>query len=197
MAVLESAGPLMDLNQCLSLPAELPIEVESVDTASAHLISSQLANLLREAFAGPPGPWTYFTDNRPGVGILSTIEELTAVEASVALEPGGATIAGHVHHVRASLAGSTELVIKKRASRDRTGTWTVSQVSDAEWKQQQTMLRAQYEISLQTIQSRMDWDEDGLGAAAGAVAHAAYHLGAIRQRLRLGSYTARETPSQG
>ena len=38
-------------------------------------------------------------------------------------------------------------------------------------------------ISLQTIQSRMDWDEDGLGAAAGAVAHAAYHLGAIRQRL--------------
>ena len=171
------------------------MEVESVDTASAHLVSIQLANLLREAFAGPPGPWTYFTDNRPGVGILSTIEALTAMEASVALELGGATIAGHVHHVRVSLAGSTELIIKKRASRDRTGTWTVNQVTDKEWKELHATLRAQYEISLQTIQSRMAWDEDGLGAAAGAVAHAAYHLGAIRQRLRLGGHAAREGES--
>ena len=158
-----------------------------METASAHLVSSQLANLLREAFAGPPGPWTYFTDNRPGVGILSTVEALSATEASAALTPGGATIAGHVHHVRASLAGSTELIVKKRASRDRTGTWTVTRVTDAEWKQLHGALRAQYEMSLQTIQSRMDWDEDGLGAAAGAVAHAAYHLGAIRQRLLLGA----------
>lgn len=154
-----------------------------METASAHLISSQLANLLREAFAGPPGPWTYFTDNRPGVGILSTIEALSAREASIPLEPGGATIAGHVDHVRASLAGSTDLITKRRTSRDRTGSWTVTQVTDTEWNALQTALRTQYEISLQTIQSRMDWDEDGLGAAGGAVAHAAYHLGAIRQRL--------------
>jgi hypothetical protein len=166
-----------------------------VDSASAHLVSSQLANLLREAFAGPPGPWTYFTDNRPGVGILSTVEALTATEASAALEPAGATIAGHVHHVRASLAGSTEQITKKRASRDRTGTWTVTQVTEQEWKALHAALRAQYDISLQTIQSRMDWDEDGLGAAAGAVAHAAYHLGAIRQRLRLAGHGAREAES--
>ena len=156
-----------------------------MDPASAHLISSQLANLLREAFAGPPGPWTYFTDNRPGVGILSTIEALNATEASKALKPGGATIAGHVDHIRMSLAGSTELITKKRASRDRTGTWSVTQVTDEQWKALHVALRSQYEISLQTIQSRTDWDEDGLGAAAGAVAHAAYHLGAIRQRLLL------------
>lgn len=163
-----------------------------METASAHLISSQLANLLREAFAGPPGPWTYFTDNRPGVGILSTIEELSAAEASVAFEPGGATLAGHVHHIRVSLAGSTELITRHDASRDRSGTWTVNQVTGAEWSALQASLRTQYEISLQTIQSRIDWDEDGLGAAAGAVAHAAYHLGAIRQRLRLRGHTGRE-----
>jgi hypothetical protein len=169
----------------LSCLRQLPIEVALVDTASAHLTSSLLANLLREAFAGPPGPWTYFTDNRPGVGFLSTIQGLTAAEASLALEPGGATIAGHVDHVRASLAGSTELITRKRSSRDRTGTWTVTQVTDKEWQGLHAALRAQYEISLQTIQSRMDWDEDALGAAAGAVAHAAYHLGAVRQRLLL------------
>jgi len=161
-----------------------------VDTASAHLLSGQLANLLREAFSGPPGPWTYFTDNRPGVGILSTIAALSATEASAALTPGGATIAGHVQHVRASLAASTELIMRKRASRDRTDTWTVTRVTDEEWNALQAALRAQYEMAVQTIQSRTDWDEDGLGAAAGAVAHAAYHLGAIRQRLRLGGQAA-------
>ena len=114
-----------------------------MDSASGHLTSSQLANLLREAFAGPPGPWTYFTDNRPGVGILSTMEALSAKEASIALEAGGATIAGHVEHLRASLAGSTELIVKKRASRDRTGTWTVTQVTDKEWTELQATLRAQ------------------------------------------------------
>src|SRR5688500_20208104 len=92
------------------LSSELPIEVESVDTASAHLISSQLANLLREAFAGPPGPWTYFTDNRPGDGSLSTIEERTAMEAPVALEPGGAAIPGHRHRGRASPRAATALI---------------------------------------------------------------------------------------
>jgi hypothetical protein len=97
--------------------------------------------------------------------------------------------------VRASLAGSTEQITKKRASRDRTGTWTVTQVTEQEWKALHAALRAQYDISLQTIQSRMDWDEDGLGAAAGAVAHAAYHLGAIRQRLRLAGHGAREAES--
>lgn len=177
------------------LVRELQIETEAVNTASAHLVSSQLANLLREAFAGPPGPWTYFTENRPGVGLFSTLEALTAREASGALEPGGATIAGHVHHVTVSLAGSTNLITRKPASRDRTGSWTVSQVTDDEWTTLQTTLRAQYEISLRTIQSRVDWDEDGLGAAAGAVAHAAYHLGAIRQRLRLAGHEGREPGS--
>jgi hypothetical protein len=30
---------------------------------------------------------------------------------------------------------------------------------------------------------RSTWDEDAIGTAFGAIAHTAYHLGAIRQRL--------------
>jgi hypothetical protein len=154
-----------------------------METASTYILSAELAHVLREAFAGAPGPWTYFTDNRRGDGMLSTNESITAEEASVPTGPDGTTIAGHVNHVRASLAGSTALITKETTSRDRTGTWAVTRVSDPEWKKLQHELRAQYERSLQTIQARPEWDEDAFGAALGAIGHVAYHLGAIRQRL--------------
>jgi len=154
-------------------------------SASTYALSNHLANVLREEFAGAPGPWTYLIDNRPGVGMLSTIESISAEDASVPAGPSGTTIAGHVNHVRASLAVSTELIKKEASSRDRTGSWTVAQVSGPEWKKLQVELRGQYERSLQVIQSQGEWDEDGFGAALGAIAHVAYHLGVIRQRLLL------------
>ena len=154
-----------------------------MDTASAYTLTGQLSRILREAFTGAAGPWTYFTDNRPGVGMLSTLESITSEEASIPVGPEGTTIAAHVSHVHASLAGSTALIGAKSASRDRTGTWTVGRVNAQQWKQLQSELRAQYERALQAIQVRLDWDEDSCSGALGAITHAAYHLGAIRQRL--------------
>jgi hypothetical protein len=154
-----------------------------MDTATTHVLSAELTHVLREAFAGAPGPWTYFTDNRRGVGMLSTLETVTAEEASAPVGPEGTTIAGHVHHVRLSLAKSTALIDKRDSSRDRTGTWAVTRVTDAEWKRLLEELRGQYERSLQSFRSHADWDEDTVGAALGAIAHVAYHLGAVRQRL--------------
>lgn len=154
-----------------------------MNSESRYLVSSQLGHVLREAFAGPPGPWTYFTDNRRGVGLLSTLESITAEEASIPSGPSGATIAGQVHHVQASLATSIGLIKQESNARDRTGSWTVTRVSEPEWSSLQRQLREQYERSLQTVQSLIDWDEDSFGAALGAITHVAYHLGSIRQRL--------------
>lgn len=115
--------------------------------------------------------------------MLSVIESISAEEASIPVGPKGTTIAGHVNHVRASLSGSMILMAHTNASRDRSGNWAVGKVSDAEWKRLQQDLRVQFETSLKAIQAKMDWDEDALNAALGAITHAAYHLGAIRQRL--------------
>src|SRR5213592_3465895 len=68
---------------------------------------SLVARMLREAFEGPPGPWTYFTDTAPGTGVFGTIGALTASQASQEGGPGHTTIAGHVQHVSSSLALST------------------------------------------------------------------------------------------
>jgi len=86
---------------------------ETVTGTPAAVTVSLLTRMLIEAFEGPPGPWTYFTDASPGTGIFATIRGLSAVQASERRGPGHST----------------------------------------------------------------------LGVALGAIAHAAYHLGAIWQRL--------------
>jgi len=92
----------------------------------AAVTVSLLTRMLREAFEGPPGPWTYFTDTSPGTGVFGTIDGLSAADASQEGGPGSTTIAGHVHHLTASVALSTKGLRGESTSRDRGGSWTVS-----------------------------------------------------------------------
>ena len=80
---------------------------------------SLLTRMLVEAFEGPPGPWTYFTDASPGTGMFATLGALSAAQASQPGGPGHSTVAGHIHHVSASLALSTRGLRGEQTSRDR------------------------------------------------------------------------------
>lgn len=151
-------------------------------TAPAVIVGL-LLRLLREGFEGAPGPWTYFTDTSVGTGVLSTIDVLTAAQASHAGGPGLTTIAGHVHHLEASVSNATRAVRGEQVSRDRSQSWTVATVDDAAWSALRASLRRAYGDLLVAVGMRSVWDEDALGTAIGAIAHTAYHLGAIRQRL--------------
>ena len=142
-----------------------------------------LARMLREAFEGPPGPWTYFTDTSPGSGLFATIDGLSAAQASHVGGPGRSTIAAHTQHLSASVALSTRGLLGKSASRDRSQSWTVATVNDAEWAAVRARLRDEYQKLLVAVETHAAWDEDALGTAMGAIAHTAYHLGAVRQRL--------------
>jgi len=51
------------------------------------------------------------------------------------------------------------------------------------WVALRTTLRRAYESLLVAVSSHRNWNEDAVGTAFGAIAHAAYHLGAMRQRL--------------
>jgi hypothetical protein len=142
-----------------------------------------VVRMLREGFEGAPGPWTYFTDAAVGTGVFSTIDALTAVQASRAGGPRHTTIAGHVHHLEASVTLTTQALRGGATSRDRSRNWTVSVVDDAAWAALRASLRRAYEDLVVAVGMRSSWDEDAIGTAFGAVAHTAYHLGAIRQRL--------------
>src|SRR5205807_9313914 len=115
--------------------------------------------------------------------VFATIDRLRAAEASRAGGPGGSTIAGHVHHLTASVALSTSGLRGESTSRDRSRSWTVSVVDDAAWAALRARLRDEYERLLVAVETHARWDEDALGVAIGALAHTAYHLGAMRQRV--------------
>jgi len=149
----------------------------------AAVTVSVLVRMLREAFEGPPGPWTYFTDTSPGTGAFGTISGLSAIQASEPGGPGRTTIAGHVNHLSSSLALSTLGLRGQPTSRDRARSWTVTTVDDRGWADLQARLRREYDSLVVAVETHAVWDEDALGAAFGAIAHTAYHLGAIRQRL--------------
>src|SRR3989441_6375184 len=124
-----------------------------------------VTRMLREAFEGPPGPWTYFTDTSPGSGVFGTISGLSAAAASREGGPGHTTIAGHVHHLSSSLALSTRGLRGESTSRDRSRSWTVSAVDAAAWAALRTRLRGEYESLLVAVESHAVWDEDALGVA--------------------------------
>ena len=144
---------------------------------------SLVKRMLREAFEGPPGPWSYFTDLSPGTGVFATISGLSAGQASREGGPGQTTIAGHVYHLSSSVVLTTRGLRGETSSRDRSQSWTVSAVDDVAWATLRARLRDDYEMLLVAVETHATWDEDALGIAVGAVAHTAYHLGAIRQRL--------------
>src|SRR2546428_13573161 len=84
---------------------------------------SLVTRMLREAFEGPPGPWTYFTDTSPGTGEFGTIDGISVAQPSQQGGPGHTTIAGHINHLSESLALSTRGLRGEAAPRDRGGSW--------------------------------------------------------------------------
>jgi hypothetical protein len=151
------------------------------------VIATLLTRILREAFEGPPGPWTYFTDTSAAAGVFGTIQSLSAADVSRSAGSGPSTIAGHINHLASSLALTTRSIRGGPAARDRSTSWTVTVVDGAQWTALQARLRREYDALLVAVESHAAWDEDTLGDAVGAIAHTAYHLGAIRQRLALQS----------
>ena len=155
-----------------------------ISRATPHAVTVNLVNrMLREAFEGPPGPWTYFIDTSPGTGVFGTIGKLNAAQASERGGPSNSTIAGHVHHLSSALALSRQALRGGPTARDRSRSWTLSTVDEAAWLALQAELRREYDSFVVAVLSHTTWDEEAVGIAFGAIAHAAYHLGAIRQRL--------------
>jgi hypothetical protein len=141
----------------------------------------QLLAILREAFEGPPEKSSYFVDNDSDAGYLGTLHKLNASEASQAV--GGSTIAAHVHHMIFSLEASASWIRGDRSSRNWQDSWRTRTADQAEWSRMLDSLRTGYEDLRESIESHGRSSEDAFGGAAGALAHAAYHLGAIRQKM--------------
>jgi hypothetical protein len=130
--------------------------------------------LLTEAFDGSSQVW--FSDRN--TGLFSSVQNLNADQVS---KTG---IAAHIEHLRWSLSSVNAMMRGERPAMDWAQSWTVKTVSESEWKSLLEQLRAEYQ-SLQTNMPPNPDLNDRMFVTSGValVAHAAYHLGAIRQMI--------------
>jgi hypothetical protein len=142
-----------------------------------------LLELFSEAYTGPNGPHTWFIDNRPGSGILGTLEGLSAEDASRP-SPTGSTIAAHAEHLRWSLALTNAYVRGENPTPSWAESWSVTTVTAKGWDDLRADLRREYEAVFAALSRQTDVsDPQTLTGILALTPHAAYHLGALRQRV--------------
>jgi hypothetical protein len=137
--------------------------------------------ILSEAFAGPADPRsTHFANNEPDCGLFGTLDVLTAEEASTPVEDGGATAAAQAEHVRFSLEVSTRWLRGDRRTADWPGSWEVREVDEDAWTELRHALHRAYDEFVVVVH-QVPMQAELLEGLVATVAHAAYHLGALRQ----------------
>jgi hypothetical protein len=142
-----------------------------------------LSRLFSEFIDGAPGQGDAFMLNSGDVGLLRSLDKLSAADASRSVNDG-ATIAAHAQHVRYGLslmnrwaaAGGNPFADAKWDE-----AWKVSAVDDAAWEEIRRGLRDEAHRWLQVLASPREVSAIELTGMIASIGHLGYHLGAIRQ----------------
>ena len=151
-----------------------------------------LLYLLRETFEGSPESGSAYLDR--GVGVFSTIETLSATEVS--REVAEMTIAAQTEHAKFYLDRLCEFLGGRTEKVNWEQSWLIETVNETEWDALRAGVRKSYENLLRCLAEVRDWDENKVGRAIGILAHTAYHLGAIRQIVKLAAETEKAAGSE-
>ena len=149
---------------------------------SHETFTGLLNMLLEETFSKVEG---IYLDG--GTSLFETLDTVSAGAASRPITPDGTTIASQVGHVRFYLTVMEDYIQGKWYEKvDWQGSWKPKTVTPEEWDALKQDLRDTHERVVDLIKSFDEWnDERKLGGALGILTHTAYHLGAIRQIIRV------------
>jgi hypothetical protein len=157
---------------------------------SSNSYISGFLGVLRETFeGGTPGQATAFLDgtNPDGSGnhgLLAMLETLTAEEAS-ALTALGSSLASQAAHTAFHIEATLKYVRGDRTPNDWAGSFEPRAVNEAQWPALRERVRTAYHNIVELASSTTKLDEATAGGMAATLAHAAYHLGAMRQIIKL------------
>lgn len=149
----------------------------------SNILHRSLETLFRELLDGPD-PAAAWMLNGGDVGLLRSLDRLSASAASSAPVAGAASIAAHVDHVRYGLSLMNRWAQGERdpwSTADWTASWKRSVVNDQEWVALRKAFGTEARTWLETCRSPRDSDEMELNGVIASIAHLAYHFGAIRQ----------------
>jgi hypothetical protein len=144
---------------------------------------SALTRLFSELVDGTAGQTGAFILNSGDVGLLRSLHNMSAADASCSVNDG-ATIAAHAQHLRYGLS-----LMNRWASEGGDpfadavwdAAWKTSDVDEAAWSEIRTGLGHEAHRWLNTLNSPRDVTEVEFIGMIASIAHLAYHLGAIRQ----------------
>ena len=145
--------------------------------------SPLLVSLFSELVEGARGEGGAFILNSGDVGLLRSLEAITAADASRSVNDG-ATIAAHAQHVRYGLS-----LMNRWASEggdpvaDATwdAAWKIATVDEPAWQDIRDGLQHEARHWLQVLASQRNVAPVEMTGMIASIAHLAYHLGAIRQ----------------
>ena len=146
-------------------------------------ISPLVSRLFAELVNGVTSSRGGFILNTGDIGLLRSLDKISAAEASRSANDG-ATIAAHAQHLRYGLSLMNRWVSEGGdpfADAKWDDAWKVAAVEGAEWDEIRQGLRDEAERWLEGLQSRQEATPLELKGMISSVGHLAYHLGAIRQ----------------
>ena len=144
--------------------------------------SATLGNLFSELVDGA-APSGGFILNRGDVGLLKSIEKLSAADASRSTNDG-ATVAAHVQHVRYGLSLMNRWAAEGGnpfADAKWDEAWKTSTVDVRTWDEIRSGFRDEAHRWLAALRAPRDVSEIEFSGMVASIAHLAYHIGAIRQ----------------
>ena len=145
-------------------------------------VNSALTRLFSELVDGA-SPDGGFVLNRGDLGLLRSLDKLSAAEASRAVNDG-ATIAAHAQHLRYGLSLMNRWAAEGGnpfADATWDEAWKTSLVDGHAWQDIRDGLRDEAHRWLEALHLARDVTDIELTGMIGSIAHLAYHLGAIRQ----------------
>ena len=151
-------------------------------------IAPALTRLFSELVDGTNGHTGAFILNSGDVGLLRSLDKLSAAEASRSVNDG-ATIAAHAQHVRYGLSLMARWATEGGdpfADATWDEAWKTSEVDAPTWTEIRNGLRDEAHRWLTTLGAPREVSDVELTGMIASIAHLAYHLGAIRQITKNG-----------
>jgi len=151
-------------------------------------VTSPLTRLFAELIDGTSGRTGAFVLNSGDVGLLRSLDKLSAAEASRSVN-GGATIAAHAQHVRYGLSLMNRWAAEGGdpfADATWDEAWKIFDVDEAAWNEIRKGLGDEAHRWLTVLGSPRSVSDVELTGMIASVVHLAYHLGAVRQITRDG-----------
>jgi hypothetical protein len=146
-------------------------------------VSPLLTTLFTELVDGPSDAAGAYILNSGDIGLLRSLANISAGDASRSVNDG-ATIAAHAQHVRYGLSLMNRWASEGGnpfADAKWDEAWKTSEVDAVTWEEIRDGLRDEAHRWLETLSSPRQASRLELTGLIASVAHLAYHLGAIRQ----------------